>query len=153
MYSTQTHTQTHTKTHTKTHNQTQTKVPMFRSSHVPIKMAMFLCRFARSPYLAEPCYSRSRAYYVFLFQRYRALLICLDCKTTGCSIIFIFRTWWPWALLKILFSLITVFSVNFKLRNFEPPPPKLEHLLTAPPQMAANIRIYRSRPNHAKCRL
>ena len=25
---------------------------------------MFLCRFARSPYLAEPCYSRSRAYHI-----------------------------------------------------------------------------------------
>ena len=26
---------------------------------------MFLCRFARSPYLAEPCYLRSRAYHIF----------------------------------------------------------------------------------------
>ena len=45
--------------HSETHNQMQMNVPMFRSPNVPITMIKFLGRFAMSPYLAEPCDSRS----------------------------------------------------------------------------------------------
>ena len=94
-------------------------------------------------------------YGFFLLQRYNWYVLMVKPPGAICS---------PWSIYFYFSDLMAiagnlVFAHSSLFRELQAPkfwkkwPPKLAHLLTALPQMAANIRIYRSRPKHAKCRL